>query len=59
MTPAQRAIVDGLSKQGFTVTYRGDVVRMNRGADRRVIRADGSQKRGQHDEQGRPENAKH
>lgn len=53
MTPAQRATVAQLKVSGFElVTESAEVVRMTKGADRRVIFADGSQKRAHHVEHG-------
>jgi hypothetical protein len=49
MTPAQHKAVEALKAEGFAVIVEGgDVVRVTRGADRRVIMADGTQKRGYH-----------
>lgn len=49
MTPAQIAIIDPLRRAGFQIVVEADeVVRVTRGADKRVIFKDGSQKRGHH-----------
>lgn len=49
MTPAQQKTVDTLAAEGFQVIVEGrDIVRVTRGADRRVVMADGKQKRGHH-----------
>lgn len=49
MTPAQEITVAQLKSQGFAQVVEGrEVVRMTKGADRRVVMADGSQKRGYH-----------
>lgn len=49
MTPAQQKTVDTLAAEGFQVVVEGrEVVRVIRGADRRVVMADGTQKRGYH-----------
>lgn len=49
MTPEQKATVATLKAEGFSVIVEGkDIVRVTRGADRRVVMADGSQKRGYH-----------
>lgn len=53
MTPAQTAIVEPLRRAGFSVIVEADeVVRVTRGADKRVIFKDGSQKRGHHHARG-------
>lgn len=53
MTPAQTAIVEPLRRAGFTVIVESDeIVRVTRGADKRVIFKDGSQKRGHHTARG-------
>jgi hypothetical protein len=54
MTPTQRATVNQLVADGFKVveTCR-DIVRMTKGADARLVRQDGSQKRANHVEHRR------
>ena len=45
MTPAQEITVAQLKTQGFAqVVESREIVRMTKGADRRVVMADGSQK---------------
>lgn len=49
MTPAQEMTVAQLKRQGFEQIVEGrEIIRMTKGADRRVVMADGSQKRGHH-----------
>jgi ribosomal protein L32 len=49
MTSNQRRTVDQLKSEGFEVIASSkEIVRLTRGADRRVVMADGSQKRGHH-----------
>lgn len=49
MTRAQRKTVNELKSEGFEfILSTSEIVRMTRGADRRVVMADGSQKRGYH-----------
>ncbi|MNT77597.1 hypothetical protein D3C72_2167280 [compost metagenome] len=49
MTPAQQTTVATLIAEGFSmVVVSKEIVRVTRGADRRVVMADGSQKRGYH-----------
>ena len=49
MTTAQKKAVAELRRLGFKVVVDArEVVRVTRGADRRVVMADGSQKRGHH-----------
>ena len=49
MTPAQRATVNLLQKDGFNLVLEGgDIVRVTRHGDCRVIMPDGLQKRGHH-----------
>lgn len=49
MTAAQQKTVDNLVAEGFEVIVdAGEIVRLTRGADRRVVMADGKQKRGHH-----------
>jgi hypothetical protein len=53
MTPAQTAIVEPLRRAGFEVVVEcDDIIRVTRGADKRVIFKDGSQKRGHHTARG-------
>lgn len=53
MTPAQAAIVEPLRRAGFEIIVESDeIVRVTRGADKRVIFKDGSQKRGHHTARG-------
>lgn len=53
MTPAQTAIVEPLRRSGFQIVVEADeIVRVTRGADKRVIFKDGSQKRGHHTARG-------
>lgn len=53
MTPAQTAIVEPLRRAGFEVIVEADeIIRVTRGADKRVIFKDGSQKRGHHTARG-------
>lgn len=49
MTPAQQKAVADLRRLGFEVVVDArEVVRVTKGSDRRVVMADGSQKRGYH-----------
>lgn len=49
ITQAQRLTVKTLTVQGYAVVeVSSDVVRMSKNGDNRLIRADGSQLRGQH-----------
>lgn len=48
MTPAQKDTVAKLKADGFELIVEAGVIRMTRGADRRIIFEDGSQKRGHH-----------
>ena len=54
MTAAQRATVNQLVSDGFKVgeTCR-DIIRLTKGADARLVRQDGSQKRANHVEHKR------
>lgn len=53
MTPIQRKTVTDLQAIGFQIVLQAkDIVRMTKGADKRLVRADGSQKRAQHFEPG-------
>ncbi|MEB0078037.1 hypothetical protein QN386_22340 [Pseudomonas sp. CCI3.2] len=46
MTAAQLKTVAELSTTGFVITrHTGDMVRMKKGADERLVRTDGSQRR--------------
>lgn len=48
-TPAQEITVAQLKSQGFAqIVESREIVRMTKGADRRVVMADGTQKRGYH-----------
>lgn len=56
MTRVQKQTVDALVADGFAVIVESkEIVRVTRGADRRVVMADGSQKRGYHVEFKRAE----
>ena len=47
MTPLQRSTVQTLQAEGFKVTrHQKDMVLMSSGADHRLVRTDGSQRRG-------------
>lgn len=49
MTPTQEAAVAEMVRLGFEVIVdAGEIVRITKGADRRVVMPDGSQKRGHH-----------
>lgn len=49
MTSSQQRTVDNLKLEGFEVIASSkEIVRLTRGADRRVVMADGSQRRGHH-----------
>lgn len=49
MNLAQLKTVEALRAEGFTISAEGkDVVRLARGADKRIVMADGSQKRAHH-----------
>lgn len=49
MAPAQRVTVTQLKAQGFEQIAEGrEIVRMTKANDRRVVFADGTQKRGHH-----------
>ncbi|WP_288076493.1 hypothetical protein [Pseudomonas sp.] len=51
MTGAQRITVDKLKTEGFHVVLATtEIVRLTKGADRRIVLADGSQKRAHHRE---------
>ena len=50
MSPAQQAVVVQLRADGFTLTLEArEIVRLTRGADRRVVLQDGTTKRGHHE----------
>ena len=54
MTPLQRATVAQLKVSGFEVIAESpEIVRMTKGADRRIVFADGSVKRAHHVEHKR------
>lgn len=47
MTPEQKFTVDTLRAIGFHIVLQAkDIVRMTKGADKRLVRTDGSQRRG-------------
>lgn len=49
MTPAQTQKVQQLRDEGFLVSSKNnEIVRLTRGADKRVVMADGTQKRAHH-----------
>lgn len=49
MTLAQCKTVEALKAEGFTISAEGkDVVRLARGADKRIVMADGTTKRAHH-----------
>lgn len=49
MIPAQERTVSQLKSEGFQIiASAAEIVRLTRGADRRVVLQDGSQKRGHH-----------
>lgn len=49
MTPIQRKAVESLVAQGFKIVENcTDVVRLSKGADKRLVRANGEQKRANH-----------
>lgn len=51
MTTAQEQVVTKLVAAGFEVIARSmDIVRLTKGADRRVVMPDGTQKRGHHED---------
>jgi hypothetical protein len=53
MTPIQRDTVNQLVADGFQVVLAAsDIVRLTKGADKRLVRADGSVKRANHFERG-------
>lgn len=54
MTPAQQQTVSSLRAEGFTVIAKArEIVRLTKGADKRVVMQDGSQRRGHHVAGGR------
>ncbi|MBX8528532.1 hypothetical protein K5D32_02595 [Pseudomonas cichorii] len=51
MTAAQRITVENLQSAGFQIVVGAkDIVRLTKGADRRIVMADGTQKRAHHQE---------
>lgn len=49
MSPAQANTVNQLKADGFVVsTKSAEIVRMTKGADKRIVMADGTQKRANH-----------
>lgn len=49
MTTAQRNTVSQLQAIGFRIVEKSsDIVRLSKGADKRLVRADGTQKRANH-----------
>ena len=49
MTPTQQQTVNHLIADGFHIVLQAkDIVRLTKGADKRVVQADGTQKRGWH-----------
>ena len=49
MSPAQEKAVSEMRRLGFEVIVdAGEVVRITKGADKRVVMPDGTQKRGHH-----------
>lgn len=49
MTPTQRIAVEKLQAIGFKVVeHASDIVRLSKGADKRLVKADGTQKRANH-----------
>jgi hypothetical protein len=49
MTPAQTQTVQQLRDEGFLVSSKNnEIVRLTRGADKRIVMADGTQKRAHH-----------
>ncbi len=51
MTPKQRFTVETLQACGFRIVEKSsDIVRLSKGADNRLVRADGAQKRANHKE---------
>lgn len=51
MTDAQRITVNRLVDAGFKIIAQSaEIVRVTRGSDRRIVMADGSQKRAHHSE---------
>lgn len=55
MTPIQQRAIDALVRQGFKVVETcTDVVRLSKGADKRLVRTNGETKRANHIERVRP-----
>lgn len=51
MTPVQRFTVETLQACGFRIVEKcSDIIRLSKGADNRLVRADGSQRRANHGE---------
>jgi hypothetical protein len=51
MTPKQRFTVETLQACGFLIVEKcSDIVPLSKGADKRLVRADGSQRRANHGE---------
>jgi hypothetical protein len=49
VTPAQSKTVEALKTEGFTISAKGkEIVRLTRGADKRIVMADGTTKRAYH-----------
>lgn len=49
MSPAQTKTVESLRAEGFIVSaLNKEIVRLARGADKRIVMADGTQKRAHH-----------
>jgi len=49
MTPAQTQTVQQLRDEGFLVSAKSnEIVRMTKGADKRIVMVDGTQKRARH-----------
>lgn len=49
MTPRQSKTVEQLKADGFLVSAKSsEIVRMTKGADKRIVMADGTQKRANH-----------
>ena len=53
MTPEQKFTVDTLRAEGFQIALQAkDILRMTKGAHKRLVRADGSVMRANHIERG-------
>lgn len=53
MTPAQTKTVEALKAEGFEISAKGkEIVRLARGADKRIVMADGTTKRAYHTHHG-------